>query len=148
MNIYYFSIICLFVGVLIIFYQIYLLYKIHQSYKWPTAKAEIISSELEDLTMTNETDKAYRAKIIYKYSINGIEYCSKKIYWGDRLSNSSKKKTVELTKKYPKGNLIEIYYNPHNFSEAVIERKISSKIYQLIAVGLIIVIIGLYFIQK
>lgn len=138
----FFSIVIIVIGTLMVFYQLYLLSKIKKSNNWKTIKGEIISSKINTLSFTGG-DKTYKADINYKYAIEGKEYFSNRVFFGDKIRSDSTTKSNMLIRKYLEGCKIDVYYNPDNLGDSVLERRTSPYIIVLLIVGIFTAIIGL-----
>ena len=85
--------------------------------KNPTVEGEIVKSSIDKSDIER---RGYSIDIVYKYMVNGNEYKSNMICCGTTANEFSK----EITKKYPVGSKITVYYKGNNPNLAVIEPKI------------------------
>ncbi|MCD6010571.1 MAG: hypothetical protein K0Q79_433 [Flavipsychrobacter sp.] len=61
--------------------------------------------------------------ITYGYEVNGKEFTSKRIAYGNyTLSSISRKDLKKCLELYPTGKAIKVYYDPNNPMRAVIEK--------------------------
>jgi len=130
------------VGITIVIFQLRLFYKGLQSKDWHTTQGEIISSEVETFRFDDESNKTYRAGISFKYMISGKEYISSRVFFGDKLQLNLKGKALKLVYKYPVRSRVEVFYNPDNVEESVLEKGISSNIIILLIIGIVMALLG------
>lgn len=89
--------------------------------KWPSVRGSLIDADIEaDLNGT------YYVNIMYRYSVDGIEFTSNK-YTIDESNWESKVEAELIVKEYRALSFIEIYYNPANPTEAVLIRGASNQ---------------------
>ncbi len=76
---------------------------------WPSVSGKIIVSEIESHTSGGK--KMYSADVHYSYTIEGKQYIGAGITNADASTSvsSSVKKDLE---KYPKGEIVEVFYDP------------------------------------
>lgn len=95
---------------------------------WPTASGRITRSVVERSESSDEdgTSYSYTPKIEYVYNISGQDYTSKQVVFGGFSSTGSSKKPQLVVNKYPLNGSVNVYYNPANPHEAVLEQAIGS----------------------
>ena len=88
------------------------------SEKWPMVTGEISYSDIKTSRSDNTT--MYAADVQYTYQVNEKAYKGEKISMleGSSSSQSMAKKTL---KKYPRGKVVEVYYDPELPSIAILE---------------------------
>ncbi len=133
------------IGLLILIWQLFLLFKIFFCFYWNKTDGKVISSNLKVIENTGEVDKSYRAKIKYQYLVNKDTFVSSRVYYGDKLSSSFKSRYAKLLEKYPVGEKVKVYYNPISAKESVIERGVMLEVVFMLIVSLSAIIIGLNF---
>ena len=57
----------------------------------------------------------------FAYRFNDIDYVSQEASLGGKVSSTSRALARGLAKKYPDGTKVQVYVNPDNPSEAVLE---------------------------
>lgn len=116
-----------------------------KSVDWPSAPGTVTKSEKEKRTTTEGTgsDKKtityYAAVINYEYKVDGKTHNSNRIAFGGQNRNRS----AELLNKYPKGKSVDVFYDPDNPREAVLEKGFNQWCYFFPGFGAFIVILGL-----
>ena len=103
------------------------------SNSWPTAPGEIVRSDYE-IVRNSSDDFDTAAKIRYTYEVVG------ELLEGDRVqvglaSEGSPAENRRLTNQYPVGAKVNVYYDPEEPTEAVLEPGIPTTAWLLIAVG-------------
>ncbi len=112
------------VGCAFISYGLGQMSKAKQSVNWPSAPGNIIRSEKEKHTTTEKSGSSkrevtyYLAAIDYEYQVGGKSYRSNRIAYEGQNRNQ----TVALLNRYPKGKSVEVFYDPDDPEEAVLER--------------------------
>lgn len=124
--------------------------------KWPRVEAKIVSSYIEaqsgddNTTLIdpytvsqlnlNPTRAIYTPYLVYQYSVNGFMYQSSNIFYGGKKKYNGF--DIQLfMKMFSPGTIINVYYNPKNFSEAYIYD--GTKSYVGIVWGVIFIIIAI-----
>lgn len=143
----YVSILIIIIGFSILLYQLYLLNKVIKSRDWETTEGEIKSSDLETLSFSNDTNKSYKAGISYVYKVMGKQYVGTRVFFGDKIQSSFKGIALKIITEYPVGSKVNVYYNPRNIEEAVLEKRVHSNIVVLLIVGLAAILIGFFLIR-
>jgi hypothetical protein len=115
--------------------------QIRAANQWPTASGKIMSSgtqEYRDSGADHSRLKMYRSKVVYEYHVAGQKYTSDKITQGEKLGSSSQSLAGRTASKYKVGDSVQVYYNPKNPSEAILNRTPTSRlIVWLLAAGLL-----------
>lgn len=114
---------------------------------WPSTEGVIVHSEYYERYHTgsalNDTSPStdYAAKIHYSYKVNGTRYLSKRMHLGEPylqdVNDDSNVKTY--LKRYPVGQNIEVFYNPSDPSEAVLERHVDFRAWCMLPVGMVFI---------
>ena len=129
-------------GVFMIIMNIRARKKAEASQSWPSTTGEVFSTDVKRSTSTDSegyNTTTYEPVIIYGYNVIGSDYESSKISFGLKRTYNTVAKANQVLENYPKGSAVTVYYNPDNPSEAVLERKVGSKL-----VGMIIGIVFLF----
>jgi hypothetical protein len=95
----------------------------HASKAWPTATARIAESRVAEkgtYVKTMRTGTRYRLKVEYRYRVQGAEYLSRRVQFGDKWLDDEDF-VRELAAKYPAGAEVTVHYNPKNPSSAVLD---------------------------
>lgn len=92
------------------------------SQSWPTIKGKIIKSRVE---VQGGKSARVLPRVIYEYSVNNQLYRSEQIKAGDkflRIQIGGSRTAYDTVDRYPEGAAVTVYYDPHNPSEAALER--------------------------
>jgi hypothetical protein len=110
------------VAVILLCFILKILLDIFYSYKsneWPSVNGTVI--KMRDATVLFNNDSMF--DITYGYEVNGKEFTSKRIAYGNyTLSSISRKDLKKCLELYPTGKAIKVYYDPNNPMRAVIEK--------------------------
>jgi hypothetical protein len=87
--------------------------------KWPSVRGTVLSSRVE-LRESGEGGVMEHPAVVYSYEVKGETYKGERIAPGPSLSGSGAKQVVA---RYPAGNQVNVYYNPKDPSDSVLERK-------------------------
>lgn len=88
----------------------------------------------------------YRAKIEYEYDVNGRRYTGDKIFLDYAVSSCNYIKSCQkFVDKYPGYKTVEIFYNPNDPSECVLEKGSTKEGTDLLINTTIMFVIGLAF---
>jgi hypothetical protein len=98
--------------------------KAHASERWTPASGRILSSEVtshRSLDSNGTHSTIYEPAIQYEYMVNGQRLQSTHVRFGMAYGTSWTKPAQDLVDKYPQGTLVQVFYNPANPGEAVLE---------------------------
>jgi len=86
-------------------------------FNWPSADGVVISSTVID-------GKAIYPQIIYRYEIDSQKYIDTSDFDAPGFGGKSVRRQTarELTRRFPAGELVSVYYNPSNPNESVPKR--------------------------
>lgn len=116
------------------------------SLSWPSTEGKIISSRVESKISTNSgkqriSTTSYFADIMHEYTVRDKEYSSKIISFGN-YNSSDRSRAEEIVNRYPDGKKIQVFYNPSDPDNSVLEPGIPISIYVFIAIGVLLLIFG------
>ncbi|TCS36458.1 DUF3592 domain-containing protein [Reinekea marinisedimentorum] len=83
------------------------------SKEWPSTTAKVVLSSFD------RTQSLYEPKIIYRYSINGMQY-DNDTYTHLGAFSTTKKTAIKISKNHPEGSNITIHVNPRAPQQSVI----------------------------
>jgi NADH:ubiquinone oxidoreductase subunit 3 (subunit A) len=119
--------------------------KANQSKQWSTTNGEIISSELDAQTSTDEEGNqstTYIAQVFFRYQVGGLEYESGRINFNYGMRTSNIRKQQSIVEQYPQGSTVTVFYDPDNPEESVLERRVNGA-FTTIIVSAVFITIGL-----
>jgi len=89
---------------------------------WPTTTGRVLYSQVEWRHSSGRSGGAYYPSVVYEYQINGQTYQSNTIHPGMEVGYGGFRSKVDQTvAKYPAGGMVEVFYNPENPAQAVLE---------------------------
>ena len=97
--------------------------------KWPVVQGKIITSGLEQFrgAMPDDRSRApmmFTSKISYTYRYDNNDYTGTVASMGGQVSSTSDKAVRALASKYQDGQIVDVYVNPQNPSNAVLEPRV------------------------
>lgn len=141
-----FSTISFFVGLVIFLFNLRSIILANSSKNWKKTRGKVLLSELNVIKNTGETDRSFSPKVKYQYKVNNREYISTRIYFGNKIASSFKKrKSLRIIDNYPNDKVIEVFYNPMNENLSVLEPGVKSEPVSLLIVGIIFTVLGYVF---
>ncbi|HQO58006.1 MAG TPA: DUF3592 domain-containing protein [Candidatus Omnitrophota bacterium] len=97
--------------------------KSRASQSWPTAQGVVVSSEVaahRSRSRKGHHRTTYGAKVRYEYTVNGVQYSSDKISFGEYRTHN-RGPAQATADRYPPQVEVVVYYNPDKPEEAVLE---------------------------
>jgi hypothetical protein len=118
-----FSLVFIAIGGVLIYFAMKIAAKARQSLSWPSTDGEISHSavlyQTNSTAASDDSTSTYKADISYRYKVDGANFSSARISLLDFASTTGHAQS--LVERYPDDSTVEVYYNPSNFSEAVLE---------------------------
>jgi len=112
-------------GIFLMLTWVHNLQMARSSKSWPAVQGAVVSSRV--VQVLDSTDKkgkrhySYKGLVKYSYSVEGQNYLSARISFGD-YSTSSPDHAEKIVANYPVGKQVRVYYNPDSPVQAVLER--------------------------
>ena len=123
-----------------------MLAKANASSSWPSVKGKVIASDVKKSTSSRKRGKrrskstSYRAIIKYEYTVAETKHVGDQISFGG--SSTSMSAAREVANRYPTGAEVDVYYDPEDQEEAVLEAGKSLSTYVPLGVGLVFALLG------
>lgn len=120
--------------------------KAKESVNWPTAEGIVVNSSVEDSKHSNETTKksVYHANVVYEFIVNGTEYSSNRVAFGDygsgKISHAD-----EIVSRYPVGMDVLVYYRSDKPKVCLLEPGLKLQSFYVLGFGLVFLITGVLF---
>jgi len=92
--------------------------RVHDARQWPATPCTVVSSEVQSHSDSDGT--TYSVHIVYRYTVNGHEYQSRRYDFMGGSSSGYKGKQA-VVRRYPPGKKAVCYVNPRDPSDAVLE---------------------------
>jgi hypothetical protein len=90
---------------------------------WPTAAAEVVASEMTESVSVDKKSRTssniYSANIVFRYAVNGKEYTTDLIQFGQTVGSGDSSEAELRRMRYPEGAELTVRYNPNDPSMAV-----------------------------
>lgn len=98
--------------------------------KWPVVRGKIRTSGLEEFRAAPEEGRShgttkFQSKVSYAYRYNNIDYTSSQASYDGQVTSTSRWMMERVAKKYPDGKIVDVYVNPENPSQGVLEPRTS-----------------------
>lgn len=128
------------------------IYRAYKTSNWPSVQGHITSSEITSHSSTY-TDTAtnsvrneivYNAQINYDYVINGITYSNDEVKVGGTIGTNTTAWAREVLNKYPQEKSVNVYYNPEDPYQSVLEKGLHFSTWFSLGLGLAIFIFAMY----
>lgn len=87
---------------------------------WPSTMGTVMTSYLERRRSSNNSGSVNYPVVQYSYQVGGQLYQGSKIAPGMEVGGTGADKVVD---RYPTGAQVMVFYNPQNYSDAVLETK-------------------------
>lgn len=116
--------------------------KVRASRSWLSTPGRVLTSYIEPRRSHSSrggTTTAYYAVVLYEYAVNGQRLRGNRIRFGADIGYGWTAKAQETVNQYPEGALVEVFYNPDQPAEAVLQRSASGSNRMFLFIALIIV---------
>lgn len=110
---------------------------------WPSVEGIIEQSSVSTTHRSGKNKKTmYAAEITYRYTVEAQEYHCSTVAFGGNGSSSSSQAAYALTKRYPVGQAVPVYYEPQKPENAVLEPGVTWASYAVYGIGLVFLVVG------
>ena len=116
----------------------------YESRNWPHTNGPVVYSEVERHS-GRKRGSSYSPSIKYQYSIQEQQYEGDMIAFGMKNVSAGQGFAERFVKKYPQGKDIQVFYNPLEISESVLEPGLSKRSFILFAFGMSFMLGGICF---
>ncbi len=132
-------------GAVILFFGVRQMQRASASQTWPSVPGVVTVAELGKQIGNDENDStSYRADISYDYVVDDASYINGAIQFG-QVSSSDPSVARAILKRYAVGQAVEVYYNPANPAQAVLEPGMRGATWFLPIFGSIFLLVGFVF---
>lgn len=118
--------------------------RVQHSKNWMSTTGEIISSELDAQTTTDENGyqtTTYIANVLFQYRVNDSEFECDCINFDYGIRTSNKRKEQSIVEQYPPGSQVTVYYDPDDPHQAVLEKRVGG-LFTTVLVSTVFILIG------
>lgn len=133
------------IGAFLIYFSLRSRKKADASQSWPSINGQVTESRVDHSTsIDSDGDQraSYTPVVRYTYQVMGQTYTGKNISFGGQPSYGNPGKAQAALERFPAGEVIAVYYNPENPSEAVLERQAGGATLSMV-IGIIFLLVGL-----
>lgn len=111
------------------------------SEQWSDTNGVVASSQVI-YDKDSDGDTTYKPDILYNYQVNGKSYQQGNIRYDGSWASSRSTYARDMVRKYPVGKQVDVYYDPDEVSEAVLEPGVIWASYFPLGFGLIFFLVG------
>ncbi|MBW6467156.1 MAG: DUF3592 domain-containing protein [Brevefilum sp.] len=117
--------------------------KLADSQFWQEGEASILAAEVERIVRRDEDSRTvtFLPRVSYTYAVEGQEFHGEQIGFG-KFEFSAAKKANAIVENHPVGENVQVFYNPLDPQEAVLERTIYRSSSYLVS-GVILILVML-----
>lgn len=94
--------------------------RVKASQAWPSTTGRVLFSSVEQRRRRKKRD-FYCPKVRYEYTVSGKQYQGGALSFGQMVL-SDYDAAAQKAAQYPVGSMVQVYYNPENPADAVLER--------------------------
>jgi Protein of unknown function (DUF3592) len=117
--------------------------------RWPTTGGTVLASGISNDTTvdrkTGATSVAYSAKIVFGYNVDGKDYTTETIYFGQVVGSGDSSEAELRRIRYAPGAQVKIFYNPSDPSIAAVKPGVNLEAFLLPGAGLGFAVPGVMF---
>jgi hypothetical protein len=127
------------VGIVFLLFALRSRRKVRESQTWERTSGTVLFSDVDTRGSTDSdghTSISHYPKIVYEYRVMGQTYRSDRFNLGE-VGLGNYNKVAAKVAQYPQGAIIDVYYNPANPVECVLERTAPSSNIMLVVVVVI-----------
>jgi len=111
------------------------------SSSWSEIEGTIFESRVNE-SISSGSSRTYSAYIRYRYSVNGANHIANRVSFS--VIEESDSAAESAVAKYPIGETVTVYYDPESPDSAVLELGVSWSGFLMLAIGVPILLAGLY----
>lgn len=110
------------------------------SVRWPSVPGAVTISTIKS-SRSSKGGTTYGADIHYTYAVSDNKYIGDKVTFGD-ISTSDSNDARQILNRYPVGKAVNVFYNPNNPAEAVLETGFTMGLLLPLGIGTIFTLVG------
>lgn len=106
---------------------------------WPSTQGMIVSSDIRSRTTKGRTVRTL--KVVYRYSVKGVGYKGERIRFGADIT-PGRSSSRAVAEKYWEGKTVEVFYDPADPTQSVLERALDAEMFVMPGLGLLFFLLG------
>jgi hypothetical protein len=110
------------------------------SVRWPSVPGNVTVSTISS-SHSSKGGTTYGADIHYTYAVSAQNYVGTKVTFGD-ISTSNSADASKILARYPVGKAVNVFYNPNDPAEAVLETGFTMGLLLPLGIGTLFTLIG------
>jgi len=120
--------------------------KFNASKEWPNANGEVISAVIRGGHLGS--DNEFLPIVTYQYTVNEKIFSSQRLTFNDQNHTSLRSEAKRRLKQYPIGSKVQVFYDPEDPAEAVLQTGVPLSFYMyrvvmwLILLGGVVTLLG------
>src|ERR1700722_6024313 len=112
----------------------------NRSRTWPTALGTVVSTETSRETSVDRTSREehviYAAKTVVRYRVDGRDYATNRVHFGQDLGSSDPSEAELQRLRYPPGGTVRVSYDPQQPWLAILKPGLHAEAFGLVIAGL------------
>lgn len=119
--------------------------KARASQNWPRTMGRVLAAYVEPRRSSNSSGSSstsYYPVVLYEYNADGQPLQSRRISFGMEVGTGWAGPAEKKIANYAPGSMVEVYYNPENPQEAVLETSAPASKWLFLVVFIILAIVG------
>ena len=111
------------------------------SRRWPTTRGTVLTSLLENVD-DGEGGIDYRFHVVYRYVVEGRNLTAKRWRYGNPRTSEFSMAAHDAARRYREGATVNVYYDPDDPTEAVLEPGVGWHVLAQFALGGLFLLAG------
>jgi len=88
---------------------------------WPSTTGRVLAASVEASRRVGRSGVSFYPAVMYEYYVDGQRYVGNRISFGTRMGTGVRSWVESQVERYPAGSEVEVFYNPTNPADAVLE---------------------------
>ena len=114
------------------------------SASWPSAEGQVVVAMVDMRVSTDSdgmTSRRYTPRVVYNYTLNGQQFSSDQVHIGSKSNYASHARAASKL-AYQAGQQVNVFYNPENPSQAVLEPGSTRGAWGTLLIGIVFFVAG------
>tara|TARA_B110000003_G_scaffold268715_1_gene298727 strand:- start:1265 stop:1780 length:516 start_codon:yes stop_codon:yes gene_type:complete len=131
------------IGIVVLILGLRSIFRANESNSWPNAEGVVVSAEMERYT-SSDSGTTYGAEIEYEFQFEDQLISGSRVKFGE-IKTSDPGDARKYLNKYKVGNKINVYYDPNDLYESVLEPGIHTSTLFVPCIGFVFTLVGSIF---